>query len=90
MPRYHIFGSESQSAKAPAIIERMPRALFTLNADSARELGIAAADTLRLTIGSEIHALPVTIDPSLPDRTIGVPVGLQGLQGLRLPAEITP
>ncbi|MES1924726.1 NADH-quinone oxidoreductase subunit NuoG [Salinisphaera sp. T31B1] len=91
IPRYHIFGSESQSARAPAIIERMPRgAWFTLNEAGARELGISAADTLRLTIGNEVHALPVTIDPSLPDRTIGVPVGAHGLTGVRLPSVVTP
>lgn len=90
IPRYHIFGSESQSAKAPAIQERMPRAWFTLNEAGAKALGLAAADTLRLTIDGEIHALPVTIDPSLPDKTIGVPVGAHGLMGVRLPAAVSP
>ncbi|MES1946877.1 NADH dehydrogenase subunit G [Salinisphaera sp. C84B14] len=90
IPRYHIFGSESQSAKAPAIQQRMPRAWFTLNEAGAKALGLAAADTLRLTIDGEIHALPVTIDPSLPDKTIGVPVGAHGLMGVRLPAAVSP
>ena len=90
IPRYHIFGSESQSAKAPAIQERMPRAWFTVNEAAAKSLGLAAADTLRLTIDGEVHSLPITIDPSLPDRTIGVPVGAHGLMGVRLPAEVNP
>ncbi len=90
IPRYRIFGSEPLSAKAPAIQERMWMAWYTLNAASAEALNVKAADTLRLTIGSETHELPVTIDASLPDKTIGVPVGLEGLQGLRLPADISP
>jgi len=91
IPRYHIFGSESQSAKAEAIQARMPKgAWFTVNEASARALGLSAADTLRLTIGNEVHSLPVTIDPSLADRTIGVPVGAHGLMGVRLPAVVTP
>ena len=64
--------------------------LLTLNEAGAKALGLAAADTLRLTIDGEIHALPVTIDPSLPDKTIGVPVGAHGLMGVRLPAAVSP
>ena len=90
VPCYHIFGSESQSARAPAIAERTPPAEFSLNPESAKALGVTGAETLELVIGTERHALPVRIDPSLPERTVGVPVGLEGLQGLRLPAEVTP
>ncbi len=90
VPRYHIFGSESQSARAPAIEQRMPEAVFTLNGEAAKALKLTAPATLELTIGNETHELPIAIDPSLPARTIGVPVGLGGLMGLRLPAEVTP
>lgn len=90
IPRYRIFGSEALSARAPAIRQRMAMAWFTMNAATAETLGVKAADTLALTIDGEARSLPVTIDDSLPDKTIGVPVGLEGLQGLRLPTDIQP
>ncbi|HET7314825.1 NADH-quinone oxidoreductase subunit NuoG [Salinisphaera sp.] len=90
VPMYHIFGSESQSARAPAIAERMPKAEYRVNATSAKALGLAAGDSLELTMNGETHAYPLAVDPSLPDRTIGVPVGMHGVCGLPLPMEVTP
>lgn len=90
VPRYRIFGSEELSARAPAIRERMQKAWFTMNETTANLLNVKADDTLTLTIGSEPCTLLVTIDNSLPGKTIGVPVGLDGTQGLPLPTDIQP
>jgi NADH-quinone oxidoreductase subunit G len=90
VPVQHIFGSESQSARAPAIAQRMPAPAYRINATSAKALGVAAGATLELAVDGEKHAYPVAIDPSLPDQTIGVPVGMHGVCGLRLPVEVSP
>ncbi len=87
---HHIFGSESQSARAPAIAERMPKPEYRVNAEAAKALGVAPGDSLELAVDGETHAFPLAIDPSLPDRTIGVPVGMHGVCGLRLPVEVKP
>ena len=82
-------GPDNKFAYAPDLgIDQV--VIYSLNPESAKALGVTGAETLELVIGSERHALPVRIDPSLPERTVGVPVGLEGLQGLRLPAEVTP
>ena len=90
LPVYHIFGSESQSARSEPIAERMPKAGFVVSAASAAELNVGADQDLTLTLDGETHTLPVQIDPSLPERTVGVPVGMHGITGLRLPAGFTP
>ncbi|MGN8157880.1 NADH-quinone oxidoreductase subunit NuoG [Salinisphaera sp. SWV1] len=90
VPMHHIFGSESQSARAPAIAERMPAPEYRVNAEAAKALGVAPGDSLELAVDGETHAFPLAIDPSLPDRTIGVPVGMHGVCGLRLPVEVKP
>jgi len=88
VPRYRIFGTEPLSARAPAIRERMTAPCFSMNEATAATLGTGADETVELTIDGTAHSLPVAIDASLPDKTIGVPAGLEGLQGLRLPADI--
>ncbi|WP_423821510.1 NADH-quinone oxidoreductase subunit NuoG [Salinisphaera sp. SPP-AMP-43] len=90
VPMHHIFGSESQSARAPAIAERTPAPEFRMNAAAAKALGVTAGESFELAVDGESHAFPVAIDPSLPDQTIGVPVGMHGVCGLRLPVEVKP
>lgn len=90
VPLYHIFGSEPQSARSAAIAERMPTAEYRVSPDSAKALKLTAGESLALTIDGEQHAFPIAIDPSLPAQTIGVPVGMHGVCGLRLPGEVTP
>ncbi|MDA3922999.1 MAG: NADH-quinone oxidoreductase subunit NuoG [Salinisphaera sp.] len=90
VPIHAIFGSESQSARSAAIVERMPAAEYRVNPAAAKSLKLTAGDTLELAIDGETHAFPIAIDPSLPDQTVGVPVGMHGVCGLRLPVEIKP
>lgn len=90
VPMYNIFGSESQSARAEAIAERMPEPVFRVNAEGAKTLGITPGNDLSLTIDGETHAFPLDVDPSLPDQTIAVPVGMHGVCGVRLPVGVEP
>lgn len=90
VPVYNIFGSDPISAYAPAIAQRMPHGAYRLNARSAELLGIRAGDTLNLAIAGETYSFPVTLDSSLPDQTVGVPVGMHGVVGLSLPQEVKP
>lgn len=90
VPVHAIFGSESQSARSAAIAERMPAAEYRVNPEAAKALNLTAGESLELAIDGETHAFPIAIDPSLPDQTIGVPVGMHGVCGLRLPGEVTP
>jgi len=39
-----------------------------------------------LVLDGDLYRLPVCIDPALPSGTAGLPVGLPGIAGLRLPA----
>ncbi len=89
IPYHHIFGSDPLSALAPAVAARIPKACFTLCPKDAGFLQLGEGDNLELTFDGETHSLPVRITDDIPEACIGVPVGLDGLQGLRLPQELT-
>ncbi len=87
-PRYHIFDSESQSARAPAIAERVNGRQITVNRASADKLGVADGDSLSITIDGDALSLPVAIDDSLGDQVIGIPIGSQGVSGVHAASQV--
>lgn len=90
VPRHHIFGGEPLSAAAPAIAERAPAPYVALHPDDAAELGAAEGEPWSFTLAGVERALPVRLDAALVRGCVGLPVGLDGLEGLDLPAEVTP
>ncbi|MDN5937302.1 MAG: NADH-quinone oxidoreductase subunit NuoG [Salinisphaera sp.] len=88
VPLYHIFGSEPQSALAPAVAERVPSPYLALNPDDASGLGLAEGTSLQVTLSGEQLSLPLRLIASLPAKTLGVPAGLEGLAGIRLPQKV--
>jgi NADH-quinone oxidoreductase subunit G len=93
VPLYHVFGSEEQSALAPAIAELAPAPYLGLNGGDLADLGAAEGDRVTVSVGAARYRLPARAVPGLPRGIAGLPVGLPGLPGRPLGtryARVTP
>ena len=84
-PLYHLFGSEELTAKTPAIQEKTTGAYVALNEADAAKLGLKASDGVSVEHNGSV---PYVIRSSVKPGTVGVPVGLNGLNFRNLPAGI--
>jgi NADH-quinone oxidoreductase subunit G len=86
LPLHSVFGSEEQSARAPALQARAPAPYLALHPDDADELGLRDDTEAELRLDGQALRLPVQRHADLVRGTAGVPIGLPGLTGLELPA----
>ena len=84
-PIYHIFGSEELSSHAAALATRIPEPYLAINPCDAEKLGIREGSKIEIKCGDTNLELPVKINDSLPDGSVGYPVGLPGMPHLDLP-----
>ena len=75
-PLYHLFGSEELSAFTPAIQEKATSAYIALNAEDVDKLGLQASDGVQVEHNG---AVPFIVRDSIQPGTVGVSVGLRGL-----------
>ena len=82
VPVYHIFGSEALSMASPGVSQRAPEPYVALRPEDP-----LAADggEVSFTVGDMPFTLPVKPMPGLPEKTAGLPAGLQGLPFVSLP-----
>ena len=73
LPRPQLFGSEELSAHAPAIQNRAPHPLVTLNPQDASQLGVTAGDGVRMGA----HTLEVEISETIGPGLAAVSVGMR-------------
>ena len=85
VPLYHIFGTEELSLSASAVAELTPKPYVALNADDAERLGVEAGEQITIKLDGTTYSLPAKITVELPLGIAGLPVGLPGLGGIRLP-----
>jgi NADH-quinone oxidoreductase subunit G len=85
VPAYHLFGSEELSTLGPAIAERAVEAYIGLSDEDAKTLGLAGGDRASLVLENSRFSLVVRTVPGLRRGMAAVPVGLPGLEGVRLP-----
>jgi NADH-quinone oxidoreductase subunit G len=86
VPCFHIFGSEELSRQAPAISELVPRAAIGLNATDGARMGFKSHELIKVTIGSSVYQLEVTLRPDVPRGVALVPACIPPLDGIGLPA----
>jgi NADH-quinone oxidoreductase subunit G len=86
LPLHRVFGSEELSARSAPIIARSTPPWLTLSPRDAERLGVSDGGQVELLLDGELHRLPMRIEPGLTDGTAGLPLGMPGLTGLRLPA----
>ena len=84
-PIYQLFGSEELSAFTPAIQAKATSAYIALNPADAEKLGLQCSDGVQLEHNG---ALPYILRDSILPGSVGVSVGLSGLNFRDLPAAI--
>ncbi len=75
-PLYHIFGSEELSSYTPSIQEKATSAYIALNPADAEKLGLQGSDGVQVEHNG---AVPFILRSSVQAGTVGVSVGLKGL-----------
>ena len=85
-PLYHLFGSEELTANTEAIKAKATSAYIAINEADASKLGLQASDGVSVEHNG---AVPYIIRSSIAPGTVGVPVGLKGLNFRDLPAAIS-
>jgi NADH-quinone oxidoreductase subunit G len=75
-PLYHLFGSEELTAKSDAIQARATAAYVALNPADAARLGLGASDGVQVQNNG---AVPFLVRNSVQPGTVGISVGLSGL-----------
>lgn len=75
-PIYHLFGSEELSANTPAIQEKATAGYVALNEEDVNKLGLQPSDGVTL---QENISVPYIVRSSIAPGTVGVSVGLSGL-----------
>jgi len=86
VPLYHIFGSEELSVLSPGVRELSPSPYIAMNADDANRLGFSAKELVAVSFAGNTFRLPLNIRPDFPQGVAGIPVGIEPLQGVQLPA----
>ena len=86
MPLFHIFGSEELSTLSPAVAEMSPKAYIALNAEDARERGIAEGDDVQLALNGTSLTAKARTSAAIVRGVVGVPAGLRGMPFMELPA----
>ncbi len=86
-PLYHTFGSEELSILSPGIRQLAPAAYLALSQKDADDLGIGAGGIAELETATGFLRLPVRLAETLPSGVAGVPVCLEGLEGIVSPGE---
>jgi NADH-quinone oxidoreductase subunit G len=75
-PLYHLFGSEELTSRSDAIQARTTSAYIALNPADAAKLGLASSDGVQVQHNG---AVPFLVRSSIAAGTVGISVGLSGL-----------
>lgn len=86
VPLYHVFGSEELSVHSPGVKQLSPSAYLAMNDGDAVRLKLRAEELVTATIDGKSYQLPLKVRPDMPMGVVGVPDGIEPLQGIRLPA----
>jgi NADH-quinone oxidoreductase subunit G len=78
-PIHHIFGSDELSARAPVMESRIPTAYVSLSERDAKRLRITDQQTVIVGLNMKLLKITARIDPTQPEGTLGVPIGLAGV-----------
>jgi len=86
VPVHHIFGSEELSTLSAAIAERSPKPYVALNPEDAAGLELDEGEKVEIALDDGVFQFPSRFVSGLPHNIAGLPVGLTGVTGLKLPA----
>ncbi len=81
VPRFHIFGSEELSRRAPAIAELVPKPYVALNTTDGALLGINTGELINLAANNSVYELEVSLRPDVPRGVAIIPIGIPPVAG---------
>jgi len=84
-PLYHLFGSEELTSNTPAIQEKATGGYIALNETDVEKLGLQSSDGISVEHNGSV---PFVIRSSIQPGTVGVSLGLQGLNFRNLPGAV--
>jgi len=85
VPLYHLFGSEELTARSEAIAAKATGAYVALNPLDAAKLGLASTDGVQVQHNG---AVPVLLRNSIAPGSVGISVGLNGLNFQNMTATV--
>lgn len=74
LPWYQIFGSDELSARASALVERIPEPTLMMHPDDAARLRCEAGDRVEFVIAEVSHRVPVKWDVGVPRGTAALTI----------------
>jgi len=86
IPGYHTFGSEELSRLSPGIAELTPAPYVGMCPADIERFDLSEGQEVGVRLGHRVYILPVRPRPKLACGCVAVPVGLEGLEGIALPA----
>ena len=86
VPLYHIFGSEELSIHSPGVKQLSPSAYLAMNDGDAVRKKLRVEEVVIATIDGKSYQLPLKIRRDMPVGVAGVPIGIEPIHGVRLPA----
>jgi NADH-quinone oxidoreductase subunit G len=86
VPLYHLFGSDELTARSEAIQAKATGAYVALNPADAGRLGLGATDGVRVQHNGSV---PVLLRNSIAPGSVGISVGLNGLNFQNMTASVS-
>ena len=86
VPLYHLFGSEELSARSEAIQAKATSAYVALNPADAEKLGLGITDGVQVQHNGSV---PVLLRDSIAPGSVGISVGLNGLNFQNMSAAVS-
>ncbi|HWK54114.1 MAG TPA: NADH-quinone oxidoreductase subunit NuoG [Hyphomicrobiales bacterium] len=86
VPLYHLFGSEELTSRSSAIQAKGTSAYVALNPADAEALGLAASDGVQVQHNGSV---PVLLRESIQRGSVGISVGLSGLNFQNMSASVS-
>jgi NADH-quinone oxidoreductase subunit G len=68
----------------------MPRAFIALNATDGLRMGIKPGELMKVSIGSSVYELELSLRPDVPRGVALIPAGIPPIDGIPLPARGKP
>jgi NADH-quinone oxidoreductase subunit G len=82
----HIFGTELMSSQSPGVKERTPSNYVVVSADDALTLHLKDGQIVEVVVDGTTLQLPLEVDARMVRGVAGIPIGIEGVAFVQLPA----
>jgi NADH-quinone oxidoreductase subunit G len=86
VPLHHIYGSEELSVRSASVASRAPNPYVMISEADSQQLNLMEGDPFHFIVDHHAYKLPVKINSDIPKGVAGLPIGLNLLPFVDLPA----